>query len=71
VLFKLGEKLWAMDNEHLKPWQVHGHTDLEMLGVHRTMVNILTLAPREPQTVEELFPDLTQLKLATILQTGN
>lgn len=58
VLFKHEGKLFEMDSEHLKPWEVKGATDLELLrprGAYR-MVNIVTLYPQEPKTIEQLFP---------------
>lgn len=61
VLFKRDGKLWLMDNEHDKPWgPVRGATDLAILRRHahgtREMINNVTLMPRPPQTLEQLFP---------------
>jgi len=63
VLFKHRSVLWLMDNQHSKPWKVTGgETDLAILRRHTCgayrMVNIVTLNPRAPQTLAELFPVL-------------
>jgi hypothetical protein len=73
VLFKWAGSLWLMDNMHSKPWQVKGGaTDLAILKRHavgaRRMVDPVTLNPRTPRTMAELFPDLTRwATTATVL----